>query len=118
MKEYKIEEIFAVPVKRRDLERIFGCSDREARRIIAQLQEKYNIVNFQDGRGYFLADDETAIRYARQEQQRAKSALRKADGIIARCLGTGTGNVIPVRAHFRTIGRKNEANINQIQMEV
>lgn len=45
-------EIFKEPVKREELSKIFGCSDREARRIVENLQKNYNIINLQDGKGY------------------------------------------------------------------
>ncbi len=77
--------IFKNPVKREELPRIFGCGDRKARKIIESLQENYNIINLQDGRGYFLADNETANRYARQEMRRGISLLRKAKKIMRRC---------------------------------
>ena len=78
-------EQFKNPVKRPDLPRVFGCSDRQARKEIKMLQEKYNIINLQDGRGYFLADDVTAIRYAKQEMRRAISTFRNARRILKRC---------------------------------
>lgn len=78
-------ERFKNPVKRADLPRVFGCSDRQARKEIDTLQEKYNIINLQDGRGYFLADDMTTIRYAKQEMRRAISTFRKAKRMLRRC---------------------------------
>ena len=65
-----VEKVFASPVKREQLASVLGVeTDREARRIISELQKKYNIINLQDGRGYFLADNDTAIRYAEQERR-------------------------------------------------
>ena len=78
-------EQFKNPVKREDLPRVFGCSDRKARKEIEMLQEKYNIINLQDGRGYFLADDVTARKYAKQEMRRAISTFQKARRILKRC---------------------------------
>lgn len=103
---------------RSELPNIFKCTDREARRIISELQEKYNIVNLQDGKGYFLADDETALRYAKQERSRALKSYLKANRIVSRCTNQ-IGMKIPVRAHFRTVGGKaNNIVKNQIEMEI
>lgn len=114
----EIIEIFKNPVKRQDLPKIFDCPDRAARKQIEQLQKKHNIVNLSDGRGYFLADDKTALRYAEQEKRRAKSDLNKANMIIARCLKSDGGEVVPVRAHFRRIKKATKEAPGQIQMEV
>ena len=86
MTVFDIAYIFKEPVKREELARVLGCSnDRQARERLAELQENYNIINLQDGRGYFLADDETAKKYAKQEMRRAISTFRKAQRIRKRC---------------------------------
>lgn len=111
-----VAEVFKEPVKREDLPKIFGCSDRAARRLIAELMEDHNIVNLQDGRGYVLADDVTAIRYAMQERKRGISALTKANKIIARCAKLDSnGIVVPVRAHIRHL---NKVYIDSNQMSI
>lgn len=98
--------IFAEPVKRENLASVLGVgSDREARRILSELQKSYNIINLQDGRGYFLADDETALKYAEQERKRALKSFLKANAMLKRCKKVD-GIVIPVRAHVRTIGKR------------
>lgn len=103
MKEIVV--LFESPVKRGDLARVLGCdSDREARRLLSNLQKEYNIINLQDGNGYFLADDDEALRYALQERSRAIALLEKSNAIIRRCT-QGKGVEIPVRAHTRRIGR-------------
>ncbi len=113
----QVKVIFAQPVPRSDLPIIFNCTDRKARAIISKLQEKYNIVNLQDGKGYFLADNETALRYAKQERSRALKSYLKANKIVSRCTHQ-LGIKVPVRAHFRTIGGKANSIIqNQIEME-
>lgn len=113
-----VREVFKEPVKRAALPKALGCeNDREARRIIAELQKEYNIINLQDGKGYFLADDETALRYGMQERKRAASAFKKAYKIISRCSPPKTGIKVPVRAHFRTIGKKNDVNKNQMSLD-
>lgn len=111
----RIEEIFKNPVKRQDLGNIFDCSDREARERIAELQDRYNIINLQDGKGYFLADDELAIRYAEQEMRRAIKIFNKARNILKRCNKT-KGIKIPVKAHFRRLNKVDEYE-SQLRME-
>lgn len=109
-----VVEIFSSPVKRCDLAKVLGVdSDREARRILAELQKNHNIINLQDGRGYFLADNETALRYAEQERRRALKSFNKANLMVMRCK-RASGIEIPVRAHVRHIGRRN--NEDQISM--
>lgn len=106
--------VFKEPVKRGDLARVLGVdSDREARRILAELQKNHNIINLQDGRGYFLADNETALKYAEQERRRALKSFNKANLMVMRCK-KASGIEVPVRAHVRHIGKTN--NENQISM--
>lgn len=111
-----VAEVFKTPVKRSELKNIFGCSDREARRRIALLMEDYNIVNLQDGQGYVLADDETAVRYAMQERHRGIMSLKKANMILARCQSREYDRVIPVKAHFRRIKKAEFFDKNQIEL--
>ena len=113
----QVKVIFAQPVPRSELTGIFNCTDRRARRLISELQEKCNIVNLQDGKGYFLADDETALRYAKKECSRVLKSYIKANKIISRRTHQ-PGIKVPVRTHFRTIGGKaNNIIKNQIEME-
>lgn len=102
-----VETVFKNPVKRSELSVIFNCSDREARRIVSSLMQDYNIVNLQDGRGYVLADDETAVKYAMQERKRGIASLKKANLILSRCKPVFgmPERVVPVKAHFRRIGK-------------
>lgn len=101
-----IKVIFKEPVKRCDLAKVLGVeSDREARRILSELQKTHNIINLQDGRGYFLADDATAIKYAEQERKRALKSFNKANQMIMRCTSSD-GIEVPVKAHMRKIRRK------------
>ena len=110
-----IIEIFKTPVKRAELPRIFGKSERECRRIMSELVKEYNIVNLQDGKGYFLADDDTVLKYAMQERNRGISALSKANMIITRLYKEKDyGIVVPVRAHTRRIKRCIAADEKQI----
>lgn len=104
---------FKKPVKREELSALFGCSDREARGKIAELQENYNIVNLQNGKGYFLADDNTAKRYALQEMGRAIKIFNKARKMLGR-VTKGEDIKVPVKAHFRCINRTRQIDLNQI----
>lgn len=113
-----IQIIFAKPVKRQDLALVLGCeSDREARRILSELQKSYNIINLQDGKGYYLADDETVMKYAMQERSRALKSLQKANNMIRRCQHGG-GYSVPVRAHMRRIGRREAMADGQVVFEL
>ena len=113
-----VETVFKNPVKRCDLPKVLGCSsDRKARQIMAELEKSYNIVNLQDGRGYVLADDETAVKYAMQERKRGIASLKKANLILSRCKPVFgmPERVVPVKAHFRRIGKvytdRNQINL-------
>lgn len=120
MNKEMIEKLFSKPVKKADLPRVLGCSnERAARATISRLAEEYNIVNFQDGKGYFLADNETAIKYAMQERKRGIASITKANKIIKRCEETGKyGIVIPVIGYMRRLcalsGNPNQIRIDDI----
>jgi len=79
------EKIFSTPRKREELPSIFNTSDRMARIHIEHLQGYYILINFQDGKGYFIGDDKQGIAYSFQEMNRGKSSLEKACKIIAQC---------------------------------
>ena len=52
---FDVQTIFSKPVKRAELASALGVgSDREARRVLSELQKQYNIINLQDGRGFSL----------------------------------------------------------------
>lgn len=113
-----VHKVFAVPVKREDLASVLGVgSDREARRILSDLQMRYNIINLQDGKGYFLADDETALRYAEQERKRAVKSFLKANAMVKRCR-SATGIEVPVRAHMRRIGTRDVIEEGQCVFDI
>lgn len=104
------------PVTRSMLAVLTGENDRAVRKRIQQLREQgYNIVNRQDGKGYYLASDEETLKYARMRRKRALSEFKAANLMEMRCLHRD-GIKIPVRAHFRTIGHKEECK-NQIKLE-
>lgn len=110
-----IQDIFSKPVKRAELASALGVrSDREARRILSELQKQYNIINLQDGKGYFLADNETALRYAEQERRRALKSFNKANEMLRRCKNVDSF-LVPVRAHMRRIGEK-ASSVNESQV--
>lgn len=64
---------------RADLAAFMGTSDREARRVVEELRrDGAIIVNAQDGRGYYIPDDEdtdAVLAQIRQDEARAKSIL-------------------------------------------
>jgi len=119
MKNINVTEVFKRPVRRSDLVKVLDCkSDREARKCIELLREKgYNIVNDGDGRGYYLASDEETIKYAAMRRKRALAEFRAANLMMLR-VSQKEGIKIPVRAHYRTLGKKNDVNENQISLEV
>lgn len=104
------------PVTRNELAFITGESDRSVRKRIQRLREQgYNIINNQDGSGYFLASDEETLKYARMRRKRALSEFKAANLMEMRCMHKD-GIEIPVKAHFRTIGYESPCK-NQIRME-
>ena len=66
-------------ITRKELCRITGLSDRQAREHIAQARRSTPIINLQDGDGYFIPDPSDNAdmgllkRYVRQEEARLKS---------------------------------------------
>ena len=66
-------------ITRKELCRITGLSDRQAREHISQARRNTPIINLQDGDGYFIPDpsdngDMNLLkRYVRQEEARLKS---------------------------------------------
>ena len=75
-------EFFQKKRSRAEVAEFFGVSDRDARRIIAALQENFPIINLQDGKGYFLAEGDELKRYALQEYKRAVKVMRKARRLL------------------------------------
>lgn len=112
-----VKAIFSKPVKRAELASVLGVgSDREARKILSELQKQYNIINLQDGKGYFLADDKEALRYAQQERSRALKSFNKANEIIRRCRKCDCIE-IPVRAHMRRLRGRGGAQNDEKQIK-
>ena len=109
-----VREIFKEPKTKKELMSIFKCDEREIRRKIASLQKNYNIVNFQDGKGYFLANDKQVEKYAKQELKRAVNIFTKASQMLKR-VSAPEGIKIPVKAHFRTV-KAQPKDTNQISM--
>lgn len=59
-----------------------GMKDRAMRDGIALLREEYPILNFQDGRGYYLSYDPVELmQYRNQEMHRIQSAFAALRGI-------------------------------------
>lgn len=110
-----IKEFFSTKRSRKEIAQFFECSDREARSRISDLQEHYNIVNLQDGKGYFIADDETVKKYAEQEMHRAIKSFNKARKMLAR-VESADGIKIPVKAHLRRLKAVgDETDENQLE---
>lgn len=68
--------------RRISLRSMSGMKDRAMREGIALLREEYPILNFQDGRGYYLSYDPAELmRYRNQEMHRIQSAFAALRGI-------------------------------------
>lgn len=116
MSDNELLKLLEKPMTRTELAAVTGESDRAVRKRIQQLREQgYNIVNRQDGSGYYLAGDEETLKYAQMRRKRALSEFRAANIMEMRCLHKD-GIRVPVRAHFRTIGQREECK-NQVKME-
>ena len=116
MSDDEMLKLLQKPVTRSRLITLTGESDREVRKRIQRLREMgYNIINNQDGKGYFLASDEETLKYARMRRKRALSEFKAANLMEMRCMHKD-GIEIPVKAHFRTIGYEPPCK-NQIRME-
>lgn len=58
-----------------------NMSDRRLRLVIEVARLEHCIINNQDGRGYYIAKNkDEAIRYQKQEENRAKSILKRLKG--------------------------------------
>ena len=69
-------------VRRIFLRSMSGMKDRAMRDGIALLREEYPIINFQDGKGYYLSYDKNELmRYRNQEMHRIQSAFAALRGI-------------------------------------
>ena len=68
-----------VPMKRNVLSSVTSLSDRDLRRLIEKMQnDGYAIMNMSDGRGYYLATDQTELTsYLKQEYHRVGQQLSK-----------------------------------------
>ena len=111
-----IQEFFATKRSRAEIAEYFGCNDREARERISDLQRTYNIVNLQDGKGYFIADNETTRKYAEQELARALKCFNKARVMFERVKENTDDIMIPVKAHFRRLhAPTNDKDENQLE---
>lgn len=69
-------------VRRIFLRAATGLNDRAMRDGIALLREEYPILNFQDGRGYYLSDNpKELMQYRNQEIHRIQSAFAALRGV-------------------------------------
>jgi len=109
-----VAEIFKTPKTKQELCLIFNCDDRTLRSKISKMQKRYNIINLQDGKGYYIASDKDVEKYARQEMHRAIKIFNKARTMLKR-VESKEEYKVPVQAHFRRITKK-EINENQLTM--
>ena len=80
-------EYFSEPKSRADICDLFNTHDVTARQYIAKLQNLgLNIVNLQNGRGYYIPKDAKAVaEYAKQEINRGLACIVKGYKMIKRC---------------------------------
>lgn len=100
-----IEQLFSTPKTRAELRKEWNTSDRELRIIVGRLQEYYPIVNLQDGRGYFLGNEEECFQYLLQELSRGISSAEKIQNIASFCRFSDEGaeNIIRKLEWLRTV---------------
>lgn len=80
-----IAKLFKIPQKSKDLEKLWKCNNREMRKRIENLQMLgYDIINLQDGKGYFIGNSDNVRHYVRQEIKRLSSVANKVN-IMAKC---------------------------------
>lgn len=78
---------FKIPRSRKDLRQLWQCDNRAARENISTLQKDLNIVNLQDGKGWYIPETEKEVRaYCSQEISRGLKSVIKAYQMSKRCV--------------------------------
>lgn len=87
---YNIEfyaKYFKTPRQREDLRQLWQCDNRTVRDNISKLQKDLNIVNMQDGKGWYIPETEKEVRaYCSQEISRGLKSVIKAYQMSKRCV--------------------------------
>lgn len=80
-------EYFKKPRQREDLRKLWQCDNRTVRDNISRLQKDLNIVNLQDGKGWYIPETEKEVRaYCSQEISRGLKSVIKAYQMSKRCV--------------------------------
>lgn len=78
---------FKKPRQREDLRQLWQCDNRTVRDNISKLQKDLNIVNLQDGKGWYIPETEKEVRaYCSQEISRGLKSVIKAYEMSKRCV--------------------------------
>lgn len=81
------EDFFRKPRTREELRKYWQCDNRAVRENISTLQKELNIVNLQDGKGWYIPDTEKEVRaYCSQEISRGLKSVIKAYQMSKRCV--------------------------------
>ena len=79
-------EYFKTPRQREELRSLWQCDNRTVRDNISKLQKDLNIVNLQDGKGWYIPEKVAEITaYAKQEYSRGVKSIAKAYKMFKRC---------------------------------
>ena len=79
-------EFFKTPRSKEELRKFWKCDNRTVRDNISRLQRDLNIVNLQDGKGWYIPDSAKDISaYAKQEYSRGLKSIAKAYRMFKRC---------------------------------
>lgn len=80
-----IEKLFKIPQNAKNLEKLWKCDNRAMRKRIENLQLiGYDIINLQDGKGYFIGNADNVRHYVRQEIKRLSSVANKVNVMAKR----------------------------------
>lgn len=80
------EDFFKTPRTREELRKYWKCDNRTVRDYISKLQKDLNIVNLQDGKGWYIPDNSADVSaYAKQEYSRGIKSIAKAYRMNKRC---------------------------------
>ena len=78
---------FKTPRTREELRKFWKCDNRTVRDNISKLQKDLNIVNLQDGKGWYIPETEKEVRaYCSQELSRGLKSVIKAYQMSKRCV--------------------------------
>ena len=78
---------FRTPRQKEELRKFWKCDNRAVRENISTLQKDLNIINLQDGKGWYIPETEKEVRaYCSQEISRGLKSVIKAYQMSKRCV--------------------------------